>query len=215
MIDNVSLPLELQRKNERRISKRERLTKSEREAAAASTLDEVELGHAHSQFPHELSGGMRMRVSIARALVTQPRLLLLDEPFAALDDLLRTQLGDLVRQLWRSHGFTMLLVTHNIGEAIEMSDRICVMSRGKIVAVLDNPMRTHTDWQDGSVEPSGIASDTQTNAPQTKALQTKALQTGREMRRSSEFGHFYGEVSDRLCEAAAQSVSVSSAGETS
>lgn len=185
VIDNVKLPLELRHWANRP-------TKSERESIASATLDEVELGQAGAAFPHELSGGMQMRVSIARALVTQPSLLLLDEPFAALDDLLRTQLGDLVRRLWGAHGFTMLLVTHNIGEAIEMSDRICVMNRGKVVEVMDNPMRSFVE-QGQSVDGGGSVPTIQ---------QTRASQSGREMRRSSEFGKFYGEVSDCLSDAA-------------
>lgn len=206
VIDNVSLPLELQPP-----ANRLRSTKAGRESIAASTLEEVELGAARLLFPDELSGGMQMRVSIARALVTQPRLLLLDEPFAALDDLLRTQLGDLVRQLWRSHGFTMLLVTHNIGEAIEMSDRICVMNRGKVVALLDNPMRSYNDDPNGNDARLGIPPNTQAKASRS----ARASRSGREMRRTREFGQFYGEVSDRLCEAALAGESVRSAGEPS
>lgn len=103
-------------------------------------IEEVELGHVLDHFPHQLSGGMKMRVSIARAIVTQPKLLLLDEPFAALDDPLRAQLGDLVTDLWRRHDLTMVLVTHNISEAIALCDRIAVMQLGRLTDVLENPV---------------------------------------------------------------------------
>jgi ABC-type nitrate/sulfonate/bicarbonate transport system ATPase subunit len=133
--NNVTLPLELQDRKQRP----DKLPR-DKHAAATAALREVELSDVADRFPHQLSGGMKMRVSIARALVTEPRLLLLDEPFAALDDLLRTQLGNLVMQLWQTHQFTMVLVTHNIAEAIALSDRICVMHAGRIVADLNNPI---------------------------------------------------------------------------
>ncbi|MEM7316994.1 MAG: ATP-binding cassette domain-containing protein, partial [Planctomycetota bacterium] len=82
-----------------------------------------------------LSGGMKMRVSVARALVTEPMVMLMDEPFAAVDDLLRTQLNEEVVSLWQNHRWTTLFVTHNISEAILVSQRVVVMSPmpGRIV----------------------------------------------------------------------------------
>lgn len=82
--------------------------------------------------PHQLSGGMKMRASIARALITQPNILLLDEPFAALDDMLRSKLNDLLLKIVEQTQTTMLFVTHNISEAIYLSHSIAVFSRGRI-----------------------------------------------------------------------------------
>lgn len=128
-------------------------------------LMEVQLDDAMNRFPHQLSGGMKMRASIARALVTNPDLLLLDEPFAALDDLLRNQLGRLVTKLWRSHRFTSVLVTHNIAEAIQLCERIVVMHRGRLVTQLQNPLREKMESSDVRRSPEfadfyGMISDT-------------------------------------------------------
>ncbi len=129
-IQNVMLPMELTRVGD---------TASRREAAR-SMLQTVGLGDAAGQYPDQLSGGMRMRVSIARALVTEPTLLLLDEPFAALDDMLRTQLGQLFRDLWQTRRFTAVMVTHNIGEAVLWSHQIVVMRDGGLAAPIENPL---------------------------------------------------------------------------
>ena len=136
VLGNVTLPLELGATGRQR----ERGSGARMAAAAEAVLNEVNLEDVTQHFPHQLSGGMQMRVSIARALVTEPRLLLLDEPFAALDDLLRHQLGSLVTDLWREHRFTMVLVTHNIAEAITLCDRICVMGNGRLSEELANPL---------------------------------------------------------------------------
>ena len=83
-----------------------------------------------------------MRVSIARALVTDPSILLLDEPFAALDDILRTRLNQLLLDLWQTRQRTILFVTHNIAEAIYLSHRVVVFGQGRIASSIDNPL----DW---------------------------------------------------------------------
>ena len=97
---------------------------------AGEALTRVGLAGAEAARPAQLSGGMAMRVSLARALVTEPRLLLLDEPFAALDEITRRALADDVLKLWRGLGPAIVFVTHNVEEAVYMASRVVVMSRG-------------------------------------------------------------------------------------
>jgi sulfonate transport system ATP-binding protein len=103
-------------------------------ARAEAALKEVGLGHRLDAWPSTLSGGEAQRTALARALVREPALLLLDEPFAAVDALTRLKMHDLVLTLWREHRPSVLLVTHDVDEAIALADRVLVLDRGKIAA---------------------------------------------------------------------------------
>ena len=117
VLDNVAFPLAL-----RGVGKAERLER------AHHFVELVGLGGFEKRMPAELSGGMRQRVSIARTLVSQPHILLMDEPFAALDEQTRLLLGDKITQIQQDLHQTTLLITHNLTEAVQLSDRIVVMT---------------------------------------------------------------------------------------
>jgi osmoprotectant transport system ATP-binding protein len=98
-------------------------------------LDLVRLDHSHrDRFPHGLSGGQRQRISVARALAAKPRIVLMDEPFGALDPLTRDGLGEDYRALHRQLGLTTVMITHDMAEALLLADRIAVMREGHLVA---------------------------------------------------------------------------------
>lgn len=110
------------------------LTVDDPRATAAQALAEVHLAERADAWPRTLSGGEAQRVSLARALVRAPELLLLDEPFASLDALTRLAMHRLVRQLWAHHRPAVLLVTHDVDEALALADRVLVLEAGRIAA---------------------------------------------------------------------------------
>ncbi len=124
-------------------------------AAAGDVLAQVGLSDRQPDWPAKLSGGQRQRVSLARALVHNPRLLLLDEPLGALDALTRIEMHQLIEGLWQKNGFTALLVTHDVQEAVALADRVILIEDGRIA--LDERIdiarpRRHDDPRFGALE---------------------------------------------------------------
>jgi NitT/TauT family transport system ATP-binding protein len=128
VVDNVAFPLEIAG-----------IAKHERMARARRFVSLVGLDGFENRYPSELSGGMRQRVSMARTLASEPKILLMDEPFAALDEQTRLLLGDKVLQIQQQLNQTMLLITHNITEAVQLADRILVMTYrpGRLKRIVD------------------------------------------------------------------------------
>lgn len=114
------------------LPKKQRPTKAAIKQQVAELLDKVQLSHLASRYPAQLSGGQKQRIALARALAMQPRVLLLDEPFGALDAKVRKELRRWLRNLHDELGFTSVFVTHDQEEALEVSDRVVVMSQGQI-----------------------------------------------------------------------------------
>jgi len=129
--DNVKLPLELLG-----------MDRSERDARAQEMLALVELSDFAHHHPYQLSGGMQQRVAIARALALSPSILLMDEPFGALDEMTRERMNSEVLRIWQQTGTTVVFVTHSIPEAVFLSSRVVVMSArpGRITNVIDVPL---------------------------------------------------------------------------
>jgi glycine betaine/proline transport system ATP-binding protein len=124
VLDNVAMPLEIRQ-----------VPKNERMRQAAAILDVVELGAWGSKFAHELSGGMQQRVGLARALAANPDVLLMDEPFSALDPLIRRQLQDEFLRLSRILKKTTIFITHDLDEAVRIGNRIAIMRDGRVVQI--------------------------------------------------------------------------------
>ncbi|MBL8117898.1 MAG: ABC transporter ATP-binding protein [Anaerolineae bacterium] len=132
IIKNVELPLEIMR-----------FPKPERTRRAREMLKLVELGDFEEKYPWQLSGGMQQRVSIARALAFEPKILLMDEPFGALDEMTRERMNNELLRIWKSiDGMTVIFVTHSIPEAVYLSTRVVVLSPrpGRLSEIIDIPL---------------------------------------------------------------------------
>ncbi len=149
---NIALPLELAGTGRRGPDR------TQRDARVRRAIELVGLADFAGGYPAELSGGMRMRVSLARAVVTDPELLLLDEPFAALDDITRQTLNEELLSLWESRHWTGVFVTHNIAEAVFLSQRVLVLTRRPGHVVADVPVPFAYPRMDGLRSQADFAS---------------------------------------------------------
>ncbi len=143
VLANVTLPLQIQGKR-----------KAEAKAIALAHLERVGLKGFEGKYPWQLSGGMQQRVSIARALSFEPKILMMDEPFGALDEITRDRLNEQLQQLWLRERRTVVFVTHSIAEAVYLSTKIVVMSPrpGRIIKVIDStlPAERNLDMRDSA-----------------------------------------------------------------
>ena len=139
--DATLLPWRTVEQNVALLAELKKQPKSERDRKTTEAIARVGLDGFGDKYPHQLSGGMRMRASLARSLMMQPRVFLFDEPFGALDEITREKLNDDLRQLFIEQGFAGLFITHSISEAVFMSTRVLVMSQrpGRIVDSFDVP----------------------------------------------------------------------------
>lgn len=154
VLGNVVLPFEVVDEHRYKV----RVQRAVYEERARAILNSVGLDGFEKRYPWQLSGGMQQRVSLCRALVHRPALLLLDEPFGALDAFTREELWDVLQDLWMNRKFTTILVTHDLREAVYLADRVHVMSRrpGRIVAThevpIARPRRTETAFRPEFIE---------------------------------------------------------------
>ena len=141
--DSALLPWRTVQKNVELLMELESIPKSERAGKARSVLSQVGLTGFEKSYPHQLSGGMKMRLSLARSLVLSPEYLLLDEPLSAVDELTREVLQEEIYSLHQQEKFTAILVTHNVTEAVYLSNRVVIMSPrpGKITHIVDIPFK--------------------------------------------------------------------------
>jgi NitT/TauT family transport system ATP-binding protein len=131
VLANVTLPLQIQGRSQ-----------ADAKVIAMAHLERVGLTGFEGKYPWQLSGGMQQRVSIARALSFEPKILMMDEPFGALDEITRDRLNEQLQQLWQRERRTVIFVTHSIAEAVYLSTKIVVMSPrpGRIIKVIDSPL---------------------------------------------------------------------------
>jgi NitT/TauT family transport system ATP-binding protein len=150
-LDNVLLPLEIVEPFRSSFKAR----REEYAARARKLLATVGLQGYEDKFPWQLSGGMQQRASICRALIHEPKMLLLDEPFGALDAFTREELWNVLRDLWTAQRFNVILVTHDLREAVYLADTVYVMSKrpGRILARKENPLPRPRDLEITYTEP--------------------------------------------------------------
>ncbi|GAB3256195.1 ABC transporter ATP-binding protein [Kineosporia babensis] len=129
------------RSNVELVAKLKGVDKATRAAAATAAIEMVGLGAFEKSLPRQLSGGMKMRVSLARAITSAPELMMMDEPFAALDEFTRENMQNQLLRLWRANGFGAMFITHSISEAVNLGHRIVVMAArpGRIARIIDSP----------------------------------------------------------------------------
>lgn len=167
--DNVAFGLDFK--------KQPNISKAELKTRVDEALSEVGLSHAAEKFPAELSGGMAQRVSLARALARKPKVLLLDEPFSALDEVIRAQMQDLLREIVRNHQTAAVMVTHDIDEALLVSDRIVLIGQmpGRVLGTWqpEYPFPRHDRlWEMGEMRSAILQS---LHSAQQYAAQTKTV----------------------------------------
>lgn len=149
VIDNVALGLKFKG-----------IGRNERHATARRFLEMTHLEDAANKYPHELSGGMKQRAAVARTLANQPEVMLMDEPFAAVDAQTRLTLQEELVRLWAGHRVTVVFVTHSVDEAVFLADRVAVFTPGpgQVKAIVEIPIeRGRRDWSKMNSDPSFLA----------------------------------------------------------
>jgi NitT/TauT family transport system ATP-binding protein len=138
--------------------------KPERERIAREYLALAGLAHAADRYPNELSGGMQQRVGVVRALANEPEVLLMDEPFASVDAQTRMTLQEELTRIWQERRPTVIFITHDVGEAVFLAERVVVLSKGRVLDELDVPLPRPRAW------------DVLTEDGEFKALSARVLQ---------------------------------------
>jgi NitT/TauT family transport system ATP-binding protein len=143
------------------------IPKPERDRIAREFLALAGLTNAADRYPNELSGGMQQRVGVVRALANEPDVLLMDEPFASVDAQTRMTLQEELTRIWQERRHTVLFITHDVGEAVFLADRVIVLSKGQVLREVDIPIPRPRAW------------DTVSEQDDFKRLSSEVLQTVR------------------------------------